>query len=278
MVKLLKPPIELVDESRLEKNAKAILVDCGLAATNQLVTRTSMMTLAVIDHHQQSSSQAALGFVDIRVEVAACASITASYLIQNNIEPTRELATAVWYALRTETCGYETTYSDLDREVLVWATTYGSPALLAEIENAPLARTYFVDLALAMQNTFLYGETALCILPQAEGVEIVGEVADLLVRCEGVKQVLCAAAIGADLYLSARTSSDGGNATELLLRAVENAGSAGGHLHRAGGKLKDVASSGQILEAHLKFLRSRWLQVNQVERQRGTRLVKPKEM
>ena len=76
------------------------------------------------------------------------------------------------------------------------------PGEHSEIENAPLARAYFSDLVLALQGTQLFGETALCLLPKASGPETVGEVADLLIRCEGVSRVLCGGAIEDDLYVS----------------------------------------------------------------------------
>ena len=56
----------------------------------------------------------------------------------------------------------------------------------------------------------------LCFLPKAQGPEIIGEVADLLVRCEGTHQVLCAAVVGNDLFLSVRTEDDQGDASQLV--------------------------------------------------------------
>ena len=47
-----------------------------------------------------------------------------------------------------------------------------------------------------MQRTFIYDDAALCFLQRASGAEIVGEVADLLVRGRGIRRVLCAAIIG----------------------------------------------------------------------------------
>ncbi|MFC1597221.1 hypothetical protein ACFL5Q_04680 [Planctomycetota bacterium] len=59
----------------------------------------------------------------------------------------------------------------------MWLTERAEPTLLAEIESAPLGAEYYGDLVLAIQNTFDYGQTALCLLTRAAGAEIVGEVA-----------------------------------------------------------------------------------------------------
>ena len=122
------------------------------------------------------------------------------------------------YAIRTETCGCETEHSPLDRAMVLWLTGRAEPGLIAEIENAPLARTYFSDLVLALQGTLLFNDTALCLLPKASGTETVGEVADLLIRCEGVRRVLCGGVIDEELYVSVRTRRDDGSAVELVAK------------------------------------------------------------
>ncbi len=239
MVELLNPPIELVTDISADRDATdgrtaVILVDCGVGKTNHLLTRASIEPVAVIDHHQTINDHRPLLFKDIRTNAAASASITASYLREQRVDPGMKLATAIIYAIRTETCGSETAHSFLDRSIVKWMTRIADPTVLAEIENAPLEPEYFGDLALAMQSTFIYGDTALCFLPRALGAEIVGEVADLLVRCRGIQRVLCAAAIGGDLLLSSRTSREGGDASKLLQATINGLGGCGGHTHRAG--------------------------------------------
>jgi hypothetical protein len=154
----------------------------------------------------------------------------------------------------------------------------GEPALLAEIENAPLAREYFGDLLLALQSTFLYDDTAICFLPRAAGVEIVGEVADMLIRCAGVRRVLCAAIVRDDLLVSARTKPDADSAVKLLVKTLEGLGGAGGHAHRAGGKIVGVGHTSKQADEIHDQLRSRWLAACGVVRKRGSRLIAKREI
>ncbi len=100
--------------------------------------------------------------------------------------------------------------------MLNWLTRRADPELLAEIEDAPLSRDYYGDMVLALQNTFLYDDIAFCLLPCAEGPEIVGEVADLLIRCREIQRVFCGAMVDEDVIVSVRTAEGGGNATELI--------------------------------------------------------------
>jgi nanoRNase/pAp phosphatase (c-di-AMP/oligoRNAs hydrolase) len=277
MVDLLEPPIELVDHVDFDAGTAAVLVDCGAEATNHVVTRQRIKPVAIIDHHTNGNSSHA-SYVDIRPDVAASATIVASYLREQDIELGPKLATAMLYAVRTETCGHETHFSPLDRSILPWLTEHGEPALLAEIENAPLTRDYFADLLLALQNTFLYDGAAICFLPRATGAEIVGEVADMLIRCEEIRRVLCGTIIDNDLLMSARTQPGHGSATKLLLTTLEGLGGAGGHSHRAGGKISGVGHTTKVVEALHDDLRSRWLAACGVDRKRGTRLIAKREI
>ncbi|TWT79968.1 putative manganese-dependent inorganic pyrophosphatase [Planctomycetes bacterium CA13] len=278
MVELLHPPIELVDDIFVDGQTATILVDCGLEATNHLLTRHNIKPVGIIDHHVTGNGSLAMPFTDIRPNVAASAMITASYLQEQGIDPGAKLATAMLYAVRTETCGHETHFSQLDRTMLTWLTEFGEPELLAEIQNAPLTRDYFADLLLALQSTFLYGDVAICFLPRAAGVEIVGEVADMLVRCDDIRSVLCAAIVGDDLLISARTSRDSDSAVLLLQKTLHGLGGAGGHSHRAGGKVSGIKHGARATDNLYDQLHSRWLSVCDVTRQRGSRLIAKHEI
>lgn len=279
MVELLRPPIQLVDDATIDARTATILVDCGVEATNHLLTRQGLKPVGIIDHHQSNDMKSLeTRFTDIRVDVAASATITASYLREQGIDPGPKLATAMLYAVRTETCGYETYYSPLDRSILTWLTEFGEPEVLAEIANAPLTRDYFADLLLALQSTFLYDGVAVCFLPRAGGAEIVGEVADMLVRCYEIRSVLCAAIIGNDLLISARTQRESDSAVLLLQKTLDGLGGAGGHLHRAGGKICGLDRGAGANEDLFDQLRSRWLAACSVTRKRGSRLIAKREI
>lgn len=306
MVKLLQPPLELVDQMQTDEQTAAILVDCGPEATNHLLCSGMVLPVAVIDHHQQAgprqrvygdgngrvpghgdgrpvdcaSDREALCdlgphrmFIDIRPRVAASATIAATYLREQELAPPSALATALLYAIRTETRGSETRHSQLDRAVLPWLTRRADPSLLAEIEDAPLTRGYFSDLVLALQSTFVYGDTAFCMLPHAQGPETVGELADLLARCEDVRRVLCAAVFDRAVLISVRTDKEAGNATELLRETIRGMGYGGGHTHRAGGKLIAAAAGDRVPSEVQDDLRTRWLRACGIRRMRGVRMV-----
>ncbi len=278
MLKLLNPPIELVDELTIEPGTAAVLVDCSSETANHLLSDSELQPAAVIDHHELGNGRRRrLAFRDIRPNVAASATIAAAYLREQEITPSKDLATALLYGITTETQGSETHYSPLDRRIIRWLAELADPRKLAEIRSAPLTRGYYGDLVLALQATFTYDDVALCFLPRADGAEIIGEVADLLVRCEEIERVLCAAIVEKDLLLSVRTDRDAGNAAELVQKTLKGLGLGGGHQHRAGGKIL-LSHCDCTTEQLYDQLRTRWLETCGVDRRRGTRLVAKREI
>jgi nanoRNase/pAp phosphatase (c-di-AMP/oligoRNAs hydrolase) len=275
MLALLEPPIELVSEAARPQRAAVVLVDCQPGNENYLFCDDGVEPAAVIDHHGGRARRRA-AFYDVRPRVAASASIAASYLREQKLEPGVRLGTALLFAIRTETRGNETHYSRLDRAVLLWLAQRYDPSRLAEIESAPLSAQYYGDLVLALQSTFLYDDTAFCLLPRASGPEIVGEVADLLIRCGSIWRVLCGAVVGEDLLVSVRTDRDDEDAAQLIQETLAGIGRGGGHRRRAGGKIPAVGP--KIPEDLQNELRDRWLAIAKVDRHRGTRLVARREI
>lgn len=277
MIELLKPPIRLVDEWNLEGNLGVVFVDCTPVSSNHILVDTGIKPAAVLDHHEFEKKRFRVSFRDIRPRVAALASMATEYLREQKIEPSTELATALLYAIRTETVGWQAIYARVDRRAITWLTDRCDPAKLNDITNAALPRPYFGDLLLAIESTFIYEDAALCFLPRAHVPEIVGEVADLLIRCGGIHRVLCAALFEKDLLISARSSREGGDAVLLLEKTLKRMGTCGGHRHRAGGKVAGVETRTGAEELQ-NLIRNQWLAACGIKQSRGTRLVAKKEI
>ena len=276
MMKLLEPPIELVQRFLPQSRTGVVLVDCGPQVAGHLLSSSRAELAAVIDHHL-AGPPPNVRFTDIRPRMAACATMAADYLQEQGIKPGERLATALLYGIRTETCGNEFEHTPLDRSVIAWLARFANPEWLAEIQNAPLAQTYYGDLVMALQSTVLLGDTAFCVLPRAQGQEIVGEVADLLIRGDDIKRVFCGAAIAGDFYCSVRTAEVSDNAASLVKATLGELGNGGGHSHRAGGKVSDL--SARHLETTLVTeLQERWKVACKVQHETGVSLISRDEI
>ncbi len=272
LMSLLKPPITLITDYHHDPNTAIVMVDCSPSATNHILTGSTIKPIAVIDHHEVNQRQR-LSYKDYRHNVVATASIVASYLHEQNLPPHMNLASALLYAISSESCGGETNFSALDRSMIVWLTTHSNPAYIAEINNAPLERHYYTDMVLAMQNTFIYDDTALSLMPNATGPETVAEVADLLIRCQGIRRVLCGAAIGDKIFFSVRNQIESSNAADLIVATLQGIGTGGGHVRRAGGLIEGLEPANQISDKMQTELRQRWLTACSINGQRGQRLI-----
>lgn len=275
MVELLEPPLEMVSGFRPDPGTATVLVDCSPEGANQLFSGEPVAPVAVIDHHRVQRKRIQVRFRDLRPTVTASATIVCSYLREQEVEPSSRLATALFYALQTEMVGRSSRFSRTERGILAWLAERADHQALHEIMNAPLSQKYFEDLGLAIGSTFLYDGTALCLMQDAGSAEIVGELADLLIRCQKVERVLCGAVVGESMVFSARTTRASGNAVTLLRSTLKGLGSSGGHRNRAGGKMD--AREGSVSQQLIDLVRKRWLKACGVEGLRGVRLVAPKE-
>ena len=109
--------------------------------------------------------------------------------------------------------------------------------LLYEITHPKLPLEYFRTLHSGVENTIVYGNLLVVNLQNIYFPEVVAEMADLLIRLEGIETVLSIGGYNKELILSLRTTSRQRNAGEIIRRLVNGNGTAGGHGMMAGGKL-----------------------------------------
>lgn len=194
----------------------------------------------VIDHHVCADAKAGpddVGYFDVRQDAGATSSIVASLLLEAGVVPSAMAATALAYGIRTDTADLSRNVSELDLR----ASEFLSPRIdrqkLAAITNPRLPMAYFQALKDALQKVRLYDGLTLCSLGRAASAEMVAEVADLLLRMEGVRAVFCGGLVGSSYYVSVRTEL-GMDAWALLRAGMEGEnGSCGGHGSVAGGSI-----------------------------------------
>jgi nanoRNase/pAp phosphatase (c-di-AMP/oligoRNAs hydrolase) len=275
-LKLLQPPIELIEDIEVGPHTATVLIDCAAGSLNHLLAGKSN-PVAVIDHHESKCDGLRIPFRDIRPRITAAATIAALYLREQGHEPGPEMATALLYAIRTEMQGAHSALSAPDHTALRWLSGYAEFDVLSDIENAPLPRHYYEELLLALNSVLVYADSVLCFRPRITGPEILGEVADLLIRGDGLNYVLCGGKHGGEFLLSARSKRKGADAVSLLRHVLRDLGHCGGHRHRAGGKIEAsiAACDTESLERELK---TRWLDACNATRRRGQRLVGRKEI
>lgn len=250
MVKGLKLKLSRFRHLNLEQYTHFALVDTQPQTGNNSLPEAITPTL-VIDHHPQRRATHSAPLVDIRTDYGASATIAGEYLFASGVPVTHSLATALVYAVRSETQDFAREGSVPDHAVYDAVFAKVNKRLLGKIQNAPLPPTYFRNLHQALENLFAVDTLILSHLGDVEQPDIVPEIADLLLRMEGKTWSLCTGRYEGRVYLSIRTTNPRANAGHLMRRLVGRRGKGGGHGMLAGGWIQP--KTGTLEAAQLKL-------------------------
>lgn len=211
------------------------LVDTQPAFGNHSLPEDIKPTV-VIDHHPARESDAA-PFADIRTDYGATSTILLEYLEAADLELTVENATAVAYAIRSETQELGREASDKDIASYLKVYPRANKRKLAKIFNPKLPKAYFVLLYKALENTRMFRHIAHVHLGEIESPEFVSQVADLLLRHERIGWAIATGRYQRQLFISIRCTHPNADAGNMLKQMVSGIGYAGGHSQVAGGRV-----------------------------------------
>lgn len=236
MVKYLKMRLTPIERVNFKKYDRIAMVDTQPQTGNNDLPEGFVPDL-VIDHHPKAKNSSKVPFLDIRLEYGATATILAEYMFKFDLPVDKNLATALLYAIKSETqdLGRETFDVDIDcyRQLFPLA----NKKLLSKIIHARVPRSYFTRLQEALRNAKLFGNTIITRLKNVEAPDIVPEVADLLLKMEGAAWVLTMGEYEDAVYLSIRTTNTRKDAGKVMKKLVRGKGKGGGHMQIAGGRI-----------------------------------------
>lgn len=276
MIKVLKVPIRAVTPETVEGIDAIAMVDCQPGAGNISLPPDKNVRV-VLDHHPMRRSTRRVPFHDVRSDVGATATMAAEYLEAAKMRPDRRLATALFYAIRTETqnLGRQTSVTDVRYFTRLFPLV--DNVALSQIELAPISRSYFAIVDRAIDGTRIYSDRlAVTTVGRIHTPDVVAQFADLMVRLEGVRWSLVMGRYNQSLLLSIRTNRTGSNAGRIISRIVGEDGSAGGHGMMAAGRIHLSQANRDSFDKLERSLRRRALKVLGI-RGRGVPLVRLRE-
>jgi nanoRNase/pAp phosphatase (c-di-AMP/oligoRNAs hydrolase) len=160
------------------------------------------------------------------------------YLRAAKMEPSLEVATALFYGIKTDSrdLGRQTTPADID--AYLWLFPRADKHLLARIEHPDLPPQYFALYHTAFERSKVYGSSIVADLEEVYSPDMVAEVAERLLSLEDMKWSLAHGTYRGQLYFSLRTRDRRMNAGRLMREVCAPfGGSAGGHGSMAGARL-----------------------------------------
>jgi nanoRNase/pAp phosphatase (c-di-AMP/oligoRNAs hydrolase) len=194
----------------------------------------------VIDHHPSREICDSCRWVDVRPEYGACATILFEYLQAQEIYLGTKLATMLYYAIKSETQDLGREWTRADREAYLHLFPLANNRILFNITHPESPREYFLSFNQALESARIYGDLLVFNLYAIDNPDMVAEMADFLLRMEGVTLVLGMGNCRDKEILSLRTTDLSVNAGEVIQEVVAGLGTAGGHGMTAGGQINPL--------------------------------------
>lgn len=192
----------------------------------------------VIDHHPIRRITRTAAYTDIRSRYGATSTILFEYLCTAGITPDLPLATGLLYGIQSDTrdLGREAIQADIDAFLALYPLA--NQRMLARIQHADIPRAHFRILSEALHRARMAGSAICSFLGEVDTPDIIAEVADVLLRCEGCDSVLCYGIHEDRLLLSMRLRGESGdNAGQRIRQIIGRYGTGGGHNAMAGGQV-----------------------------------------
>ncbi len=246
MVRHLEIPIQHITlHSQLDFDHYC-LVDTQPGMQNNMLP-DSIVPLLVVDHHPLPDEGAAPDYFDHRLELGSTSTIITQYLTSHDVEIDSRLATALFYGIKTDTEGLARDSGELDREMFFFLYPKIDPELLNRIENPDLSIEYYRDIGDAVLSCRVCDHVLIADLDDSSTPDMPAEMADFLLRMNGVEVAFVYGLYQGIVHFSLRTSLPALRLGRLALVLVNEIGTAGGHNRAAGGQIPYTPDNVRIM-------------------------------
>ena len=186
----------------------------------------------IIDHHPRLPDTTAR-FVDIRPDYGANASIMTEYLRAARIKPSLKLATALYYALKTDTANFERPAIEADVRALHYLFKFTRRALIRSLEFGEFNISMLKYFQLAFSRYRLRHQRFFAFMGTVSTPDILVILADFFLRAHEISWTIVGGIYEDKLVVIFRNDGLRKNAGALAFKAFGKIGSAGGHASSA---------------------------------------------
>ena len=146
----------------------------------------------VVDHHPSRGDLSNVRFLYFDPHFGSTSTMVGALLVENGIPFDARLATALTYGIRTDTMDLARSASEHDERI--YREVYGraDKQILARIVGARVPQEYFVTLERALRRGEVTDFAVTTWLGAIDHSDVVAEIADLLLRMEGIRWVMVA--------------------------------------------------------------------------------------
>lgn len=233
MIKALEIPI--IHVTKIDTPDILITVDCQYGEGN--VTHFDSKEIAIIDHHKVTGKLPY--YTQISNNLGSCATLVWNMLKKEkfDINSNKNLATALYYGLYTDTNALAEISNPLDMKLRDEAEFDSSIIMKLKNSNISIEELQIAGAALLQSD---YMEKYRCATVKAAACDpnILGIISDLILEVDAVDTCLVFNVLPVGVKLSVRSCIEEIAANELIGKICEEIGSGGGHLTKAGGTIK----------------------------------------
>ena len=236
MVRQLQIP--LTQGSLIDYAAYDFVAVCDTQpGTNFTSMPDGLVPTVVVDHHSMRPETRAAEVAIVEPHYGATSSLVAEMLLAKGVPIPTDLATGLYYGIKSETQDLARDTTETDVEVYRELEKLMDRRQLARIESGRVPREYYRDVLKVMRTATITGRVITADLGPLRVPDMVPEMADFLMRLEGMRWSCVVGEYQDALWMSIRTSDPDGNAGDAIRQVVAGMGSAGGHASMAGGQI-----------------------------------------
>ena len=233
LIKELKIPIEFVSNLKIKPDL-LLLTDCQYGEGN--VRKFPAKEIAVIDHHQVYGTLPKLN--EVRSNLGSCCSVIWNLLKIEDESIDKNMATALYYGLYSDTNAFSEMSHPLDRD-MIESLDYNK-GLILKLKNMNLTLREAKIAGVAMLGIEYHAENRYAILKSDPcDPNILGLIGDFIVAVDNIDVCLVYSILSFGVKFSIRSCSNETKADELATFLAQKIGSGGGHTEKAGGILKN---------------------------------------
>jgi nanoRNase/pAp phosphatase (c-di-AMP/oligoRNAs hydrolase) len=244
---------------------RVVMVDSQPDHHNSLL---KMAPDVIIDHHPVSSVSDA-PFMDIRPKYGATASILVEYLRAAKIKPSAKLATALYYAIKTDTSNFERKTRIEDLTAFQYVFRFSNTALAYRIEQAEMRVDFLPYFKRAIEQRRFRKGRAFVHLDRVGHPDICVQIADFFLRVNTINWSIVSGLHQAKLVVILRNDGIRKNAGTVAKESFGRLGPAGGHKSAARAEIP-VETLDRIVDISDRRAVLRWM-IARIEKRATTK-------
>ncbi|WP_435549773.1 DHH family phosphoesterase [Desulfobacterium sp. N47] len=241
MIRLLSVNLVHINQIDKKKYSRFVIVD-SQPNHNDVFSRFRFNV--IIDHHPDTNYKAE--YEDIRPDYGATASMMTEYLRAAKIKPSYKLATALYYAIKTDTSDFERKTLVEDVKAFQFVFRYANMHIAKKIEQAELNFDFLMYFKRALENMKKRKGKIFVHAGIVANPDICVLLADFFMKISYIKWSIVSGIYNDILVVILRNDGLRKNAGDVAQEAFGNLGSAGGHKSMARAEFPVSALKGKL--------------------------------